>query len=191
MTKQEFLSTLSGRLYEELSTAEVLGQVSYYEGYIDGEVAKGRSEEEVTAELGDPLLIAKTIMEAPREEYVYSGQSAYEEGTYQGYFGGESVQAAEKEPEETPFTGMPDEEMRRPETEQADETVHGSAVGQRHSFFRNELGELNWGLIAAIAVVILIVVLFLWLVARVVSLLWPFIVVAAGIMLILSLIERR
>ena len=35
--------------------------VRYYDGYISDEVRKGRSEEEVIEEIGDPRLIARTI----------------------------------------------------------------------------------------------------------------------------------
>ena len=90
MTRQEFISTLGAKLSEEFSTAEVLSQIQYYQGYIDGEMRKGKTEEEILDELGDPMLIAKTILESPREDssygYVRSQQDAYDEGAYQGEY---------------------------------------------------------------------------------------------------------
>ena len=38
--------------------------VNYYDGYISDEVSKGKTEEEVTAELGDPWVIAQTVIDA-------------------------------------------------------------------------------------------------------------------------------
>lgn len=38
--------------------------VAYYDGYISVQVNIGRTEEEVTAELGDPWVIAQTIIDA-------------------------------------------------------------------------------------------------------------------------------
>jgi hypothetical protein len=91
MTKQEFLDALGEKLKEGMSSAQIISQVRYYEGYIDGEIAKGKTEEEAVEDLGDPILIARNILESPREDedsiFVSSLQDqedAYEEGNYQG-----------------------------------------------------------------------------------------------------------
>ena len=88
MTKQEFTDALRSRLSEELDAAEVNSQVRYYEGYLDGEIARGKTEEEAVGVLGDPFLIAKTIIESPREESffgrtVQDAESSYYEGAFQ------------------------------------------------------------------------------------------------------------
>ena len=59
MRKEEFLEKLRARLSQTMSVQEVTAQVHYYENYIQEQMRNGRSEEEVLAELGDPLLIAK------------------------------------------------------------------------------------------------------------------------------------
>ena len=64
MTKHEFLSTLRGRITGNIPTREVESQVDYYSAYIDGRVGAGMTEEEAVAELGDPQLIAKTVIES-------------------------------------------------------------------------------------------------------------------------------
>lgn len=64
MTKQEFLDELALRLREEGAERLVAENVNYYRGYIEGEVAKGRREEEVLSELGNPALIARSILDA-------------------------------------------------------------------------------------------------------------------------------
>lgn len=90
MTRQEFISALGQKLAEALPEAEVLSQVQYYQGYIDGELHRGRTEQEIFDELGDPILIARNIIDSPRPEGsvfgipVQDGESAYEEGAYQG-----------------------------------------------------------------------------------------------------------
>ena len=63
MSKAQFLELLSQKLSEELSRADVMSHMSYYESYIDGELSKGRSEIEIMDELGDPYLIARTIID--------------------------------------------------------------------------------------------------------------------------------
>lgn len=68
MNKTQFLALLSEKLSEELPRSMVLGQVEYYDSYINSEMAKGRSEEEVMAELGDPYMIARTIIDTQTGE---------------------------------------------------------------------------------------------------------------------------
>lgn len=64
MTKQEFLDELALRLREEGAERLVAENVDYYRSYIEEEVAKGRREEEVLSELGNPALIARSILDA-------------------------------------------------------------------------------------------------------------------------------
>ncbi len=68
MSKSQFLTLLSEKLSEELPRDLVLSNLDYYEGYINGEIAKGRTEEEVMGELGDPYMIARTIIDAQTGE---------------------------------------------------------------------------------------------------------------------------
>lgn len=63
MNKQEFLEKLRMSLSGRLPGSLVAENVNYYEEYINTEVRKGKSEEEVLEELGDPRLIARTITE--------------------------------------------------------------------------------------------------------------------------------
>lgn len=71
MTQNEFLSQLREALENELSEQAVQGNVQYYRSYIEEEIRKGRSEEEVLSELGDPWVIAKTIISSPNSEQQY------------------------------------------------------------------------------------------------------------------------
>ncbi len=64
MTKQEFLNALDERLTAEGAFQLARENREFYSSYIDGEIAKGRTEEEVLEELGDPSMIGRTILDA-------------------------------------------------------------------------------------------------------------------------------
>ena len=66
MSKREFLQKLKEYLSYELPQRYVEKNIRYYDGYIDDEIKKGRDVSEVIAELGDPQLIAKTIVSAKK-----------------------------------------------------------------------------------------------------------------------------
>lgn len=66
MTKHEFIQELRKALSGMVGHSVINENVTYYEDYIDMEVRKGRSEEEVLSGLGDPRLIAKTIIETTK-----------------------------------------------------------------------------------------------------------------------------
>ncbi len=63
MSKAEFLEKLSEALRENMDDRSAYEHISYYSNYIDEEVRKGKSEEEVTLKLGNPRLIAKSIVD--------------------------------------------------------------------------------------------------------------------------------
>lgn len=68
MDKLEFLDVLGRVLARELPQEEVLSDVAYYRNYIEQQVSRGRSEEEVLRELGDPRLIARTILDVDQQK---------------------------------------------------------------------------------------------------------------------------
>ncbi len=107
MDKQEFLEKLSEALREAMDDRSAYEHISYYSNYIDEEVKKGRDEQEVITGLGNPRLIAKSIID--RGGYT-SSESSYatydtmkagsfgktdnfqeEEGAYRFYFNGKSI----------------------------------------------------------------------------------------------------
>ena len=98
MNKEAFIDTLRRALYGKVSDYELTDHVRYYEDYIRQEMNRGRSEQEVLEELGDPRLIARTILEtsgmkAPEVEYTIDEEPAdHEEGgvkvhTFSGWKG--------------------------------------------------------------------------------------------------------
>ena len=63
MSRREFLEILRSQLSGQMSQGKAAAHVRYYEDYIQSQVHNGRSEEEVLAELGDPRLIARTLLD--------------------------------------------------------------------------------------------------------------------------------
>lgn len=64
MDRREFIDKLQRALAGGLGSSLVAENVRYYEEYIDSEMRKGKSEAEVLGVLGDPRLLAKSIIEA-------------------------------------------------------------------------------------------------------------------------------
>ena len=64
MNKNEFLQALKGELTNSVSGEVIEEQLRFYSDYINTEIAKGRREEEVVAELSAPNLLARSIIEA-------------------------------------------------------------------------------------------------------------------------------
>ncbi|MCI8560803.1 MAG: DUF1700 domain-containing protein [Dorea sp.] len=64
MTKNEFLDRLKEALGNDLAAPKVQENVDYYNQYILDEVKGGRNERDVIDELGDPWVIARTIIDA-------------------------------------------------------------------------------------------------------------------------------
>ena len=92
MTKAEFLEKLRIELSSGVTPQVLQENLNYYGQYIDDEIRKGRTESEVLAELGDPWILAKTIVDAQREESIedviydsdgrtYRGNSSTEESS--------------------------------------------------------------------------------------------------------------
>lgn len=63
MTREAFLKELRIALQGQIAQVQVNEHLQYYETYIIEESRKGRTEEEVIESLGDPRLIAKTIIQ--------------------------------------------------------------------------------------------------------------------------------
>ena len=76
MTRYEFLTKLKEALVSELDEHAVKEHVDYYNSYIAEALAQGRSENEVIAELGDPWVIARSIINM--EEASSNGRTVYE-----------------------------------------------------------------------------------------------------------------
>lgn len=91
MNELEFIRLLKEALDGQVPPSVIRENVRYYEGYISEQRGNGRSAEDVLEELGDPRLIARTIVEAstaeeepwhqPEPETVYE-DSPFSRGPY-------------------------------------------------------------------------------------------------------------
>ena len=66
MSKQEFINILRTSLNGQVPSAVVSENVTYYEDYINSQIRMGRTEQEVLQSLGNPRLIAKSIIDASK-----------------------------------------------------------------------------------------------------------------------------
>lgn len=79
MNRDIFIDTLRRSLYGKIDDYTLADHVQYYENYIAQEMSGGRSEQEVLEELGDPRLIARTILEAAEAKTSYKEYTVVEE----------------------------------------------------------------------------------------------------------------
>lgn len=71
MTKEIFIDTLRRALYGKMDDHTLTDHVRYYENYILQEISSGKTEQEVLNELGDPRLIARTILDTSKAQSFY------------------------------------------------------------------------------------------------------------------------
>lgn len=211
MTKEEFLNALANKLSEDLSGAEIASELRYYEGYIDAEVSRGKSEEEATEQLGDPILIARNIVESPRNSYGYreaTYEQGYEEATYQQAntesYGTDSEYTKVETEEYAPdYEFGEDEESEGPAFKEKKETSFDNGFFDRRpdfkvekfgsfsSLFRNLDGSFNWGCLTTLLIAVLVVGLIVVLVTKVVITAWPVILVAVIFGIVFSILKGR
>lgn len=80
MNRQIFIDTLRRALYGKIDDFALADHMRYYENYISQEIASGKTEEEVLRELGDPRLIARTILETADAKTSYAEYTVANEG---------------------------------------------------------------------------------------------------------------
>lgn len=76
MNSQEFLDKLRLALSGQIGASQVEENIAYYREYISAQVRMGQPEEAVMGNLGDPRLIAKSIISANM------GEERYTQGRY-------------------------------------------------------------------------------------------------------------
>ena len=79
MNRYEFIEKLRAALSGKATQSAINENIRNYEEYLDTEIRKGKREEDVIQELGDPRLLAKTIIEANKQ----GGQSGNYREVYQ------------------------------------------------------------------------------------------------------------
>ena len=75
MDKEEFIMKLQHALAGGMSGSQIAEHVRYYREYLDSEIHKGRTEEEILRQLGEPRLLARSILDANRRSGAASGSA--------------------------------------------------------------------------------------------------------------------
>ena len=85
MNKKEFLDILYEQLSGQMPEGNVAAHVQYYRNYIEEEQRKGRSEDDILNELGDPHLIARTLLDTEAASSGNPQTTEYYSESYTGY----------------------------------------------------------------------------------------------------------
>lgn len=80
MSKEEFLRELEEALAGDVPESVIRDNVSYYGSYLSQEMARGRSVDEIVMEIGEPFIVAKTIIEHCEASGECAGDDGY--GSY-------------------------------------------------------------------------------------------------------------
>ena len=99
MSKEEFLRGLENALSGNVPPQVVRDQLRYYDDYIRSERQNGRTESDIMEELGDPRLIARTIMDTTPG----AAEGEYEEYHPFGGFTGNSERSRQDEQQQTAY----------------------------------------------------------------------------------------
>lgn len=93
MNRIEFLKILDAELNGQMNLAEINQNLQYYDSYIREQIEMGKTEEEVMARLGDPRLIARTILDASDGKNEYMDEDVREEQNQKSifYFNGKKI----------------------------------------------------------------------------------------------------
>lgn len=83
MKQEEFFSSFREALDGEVSESVIQENENYYRNYIYQQMNLGRTEEDVLGELGNPRLLAKTIIESSK---FAAGEETAEKGFYSGNY---------------------------------------------------------------------------------------------------------
>ena len=92
MNREEFLRGLENALSGNVPPSVVRDNLRYYDDYIRSEHQKGRSESDIMDELGDPRLIARTILDTTPG----AAEGEYEEYHPFGSFAGNSGRTSQR-----------------------------------------------------------------------------------------------
>lgn len=161
MSREEFLRGLENALSGNVPPAVVRDNLRYYDDYIRSERQKGRSENDIMDELGDPRLIARTILDTTPEAA---------EGEYEEYH---------------PFSSFAGNSGRSSQQDDAQQAQSGSYSGNIRYY---NLNKWYWKLLAVV-VVILFFTLVLTIIGGILTLLIPLLPVIGIVALVMWLVR--
>ena len=145
MSKNEFIQGLEAALSGNVPPETVRENLIYYRDYIRTELEKGRTEQDIMDELGDPRLIARTIMDTtPGAE-----EGAFEPYHFRSFFG---------EGSQTGSYSQGSGYGQDSSYSQNDGYTQGS--GSRGHVHYYDLNKWYWKLLAVVVVVLFLMLLF-------------------------------
>lgn len=145
MSKNEFIQGLEAALSGNVPPETVRENLIYYRDYIRTELEKGRTEQDIMDELGDPRLIARTIMDTtPGAE-----EGAFEPYHFRSFFG---------EGSQTGSYSQGSGYGQDSSYSQNDGYTQGS--GSRGYVHYYNLNKWYWKLLAVVVVVLFLMLLF-------------------------------
>ena len=176
MTRQEFLDGLTASLSVSGSDKLIEENRVFYNEYIDTEVAKGRTEGEVIAELGEPRLIANSILQAEGYKDIFAeGTKTYT--AYDTPDGDPTTFAQGREYKGKSFEEQKKEEESRVRKEETLNKVGGTAKN-------------TFRIIMIVIVVLGILALILFAGIGMLRIFWPVILVIIIVSLIFRIFRR-
>lgn len=176
MTRQEFLDGLTASLSVSGSDKLIEENRVFYNEYIDTEVTKGRTEGEVIAELGEPRLIANSILQAEGYKDIFAeGTKTYT--AYDTPDGDPTTFAQGREYKGKSFEEQKKEEESRVRKEETLNKVGGTAKN-------------TFRIIMIVIVVLGILALILFAGIGLLRIFWPVILVIIIVSLIFRIFRR-
>lgn len=94
MYRTEFLGILKSQLSGQMQEGKVAAHLRYYEDYIQSKVRSGINEEEAIKALGDPRLIAKTLLDTDIDNGIYEEEASSSQGYSRGSYNSQSTDSA-------------------------------------------------------------------------------------------------
>lgn len=167
MSKQEFLDRLRMSLSSQMTAAQVTEHLRFYEDYISTEIRKGSSEASVLQMLGDPRLIARTIVDASDIEE--AGEQTYEGANQSyGYYQHRSTNSTQNQREDGYGT--------------AGYGSYGKSLGWKQKALTHPIMKWVWVVLGVLVVFAIISAIF-----SLVSFLLPFVIPVLIVLFILKL----
>lgn len=146
MSKNEFIQGLEAALSGNVPPETVRENLIYYRDYIRTEQEKGRTEQDIMDELGDPRLIARTIMDTtPGAE-----EGAFEPYHFRGFFG-EGSQSGSYSQSGSSYNQ---------DGSYSQNEGYGQGNGSRGHIHYYNLDKWYWKLLAVVVVVLFFMLLF-------------------------------
>ena len=87
MSREEFLRGLEEALAGEVPASVVRDNLNYYSSYLSQELAKGRTMEEIIEEIGEPRIVARTIIDSTDAAAEAGDYGAYEDRSSRDGYG--------------------------------------------------------------------------------------------------------